>query len=332
MDSEAAPKACCGGVGQGAGCGAGQGVGDAFEAAALSVPAADAQTRAALRAELKPIPGGIFEMGARQSRYPQDLDSPRRKLRVSPFLMAPTTVTNAQYARFVAQTGYRTVAEAEGWSFVFHLFVADLAAAPVHPAGLPWWRQIEGACWQAPEGPGSDWRERPDHPAIHISWYDALAYATWAGLRLPREAEWERAARGGLARMKFPWGNTLVPAEGHAMNTWQGVFPEENSAEDGHVGPAPVRSFAANGYGLHEMTGNVWEWVQDRFGPLPGRPGARPVLDPQGPGEGEERVQRGGSFLCHESYCDRYHVHSRTRSHPDSSTSNSGFRVAADAC
>lgn len=300
-----------------------------FMAAAQSVPRADASLQAELRRELRRIPGGIFEMGARKSTFPDDLDSPRRKIRLTPFLMAPTAVTNEQYARFVANSGYRTVAESEGWSFVFHLLLPDAAAHPTHPPGLTWWRRVDGAYWACPEGPGSDWRDRADHPVTHIAWYDALAYAVWAGLRLPREAEWECAARGGLARKKFPWGDQLVPAEGFAMNTWQGNFPWENTADDGYVGTAPVTAYRPNNFGMFNMTGNVWEWVHDYYGPRPA-PGKLPQRDPAGPMTGYARVQRGGSFLCHVSYCDRYHVHSRTRNDPDSSTSNIGFRVAAD--
>ncbi|SNS13115.1 Sulfatase-modifying factor enzyme 1 [Tropicimonas sediminicola] len=208
-------------------------------------------------------------MGARQSRYPDDLDSPRRRVRVSPFRIAPHAVTNAEYATFVEATGYRTVAEQEGWSYVFHLFLDNTAKYPDFAGTAPWWRLVEGACWRTPEGPGSNWQDRPDHPVVQIAWYDAFAYCRWAGLRLPREAEWEFAARGGLARKKFPWGNEMMPGGVHAMNTWQGNFPAANTAEDGWVGTAPVGSFPPNGYGLYEMTGNVWEWVQDYYGPRP---------------------------------------------------------------
>ncbi|WP_226898360.1 formylglycine-generating enzyme family protein [Mangrovicoccus algicola] len=282
-----------------------------------------------MRAQLLAIPPGIYEMGTRHSTYSGDLDSPRRKVKVAPFLIGQTTVTNAQYARFVAATGYRTVAEQEGWSFVFHLLLPGGGKGTISAPGLRWWRKVEGACWHMPEGPGSDWQTaRADHPVVQVCWYDALAYVTWAGLRLPREAEWERAARGGKARLKFPWGNALVPVDGHRMNTWQGDFPDHDTAEDGFAGTAPARSYAPNGYGLYNCTGNVWEWVADRYGPRPA-PGRMPELDPTGPGQGHARIQRGGSFLCHDSYCDRYHVHSRTRNDPDSATSNVGFRVGA---
>lgn len=303
---------------------------DPVEAEARALAVADGATRAALRARLCPIPGGFFDMGARRSTFPADLDSPRRKVRVRAFLISPHTVSNAEFARFVAATGWRSVAEREGWSYVFHLFLGVGAARFRHPPGLPWWRAVPGAFWAAPEGPGSDTAGRADHPAVHVSWFDALAYCTWAGLRLPTEAEWERAARGGLERRKFPWGDTREPGGAHRMNVWQGRFPHENTAADGHVGTAPVDAFAPNGYGLYNMTGNVWEWVADRFGPPPSAAGG-PIVDPRGPNEGAQRVQRGGSYLCHDSYCDRYHVHSRSPNPPDTSTGNLGFRVAADA-
>ncbi|MBU3032210.1 formylglycine-generating enzyme family protein [Paracoccus marinaquae] len=297
-------------------------------AVAMAVAPAPDTVRAELRVGLRLVPGGIFEMGARKSTFPADMDSPRRKVRVDDFLMAPYTVTNTDYARFIAETGYRTVAEREGWSYVFHLLLDDPAAFPVSPPGLPWWRQVHGAFWGSPDGPGSTVEDRPDFPVVHVSWYDALAYCVWSGLRLPTEAEWERAARGGLKAAKFPWGNTMRPDGAFAMNTFQGEFPRTNTAEDGYHGTAPVHAYAPNGYGLYNMTGNVWEWVQDWFGPLPPA-GRLPAVNPTGARTGVARVQRGGSYLCHDSYCDRYHVHSRTQNEPDSSTGNIGFRVAA---
>ena len=294
---------------------------------ALAVPAADADLRRSLARDLLPLPGGFFDMGARRSRVPEDFDSPRRKVKLSPFRIAATACTNAQYAVFVRATGYRTVAEVEGWSYVFHLLLADPAAWPISPPGLRWWRKVEGAFWSAPEGPGSDVADRQDHPVVHICWYDALAYCTWAGLSLPTEAQWEYAARGGLAHRKFPWGNDLLPGGKHGMNIWQGRFPDENTADDGFIGTAPVTAFAPNGFGLYNTCGNVWEWTADRYAPHPVS-GPFPLRDPAGPTDGNARIQRGGSYLCHDSYCDRYHVHSRTRNDPDSATGNAGFRVA----
>lgn len=321
------PKTCCGSARADlTAVVAGKGDG-AFQRRALAVDRAAPKVAAELRAQLKPIPGGIFEMGARRSTYPADLDSPRRKVKLPPFRMSPFSVTIADYTRFVAATGYRTVAEQEGWSFVFHLMLVDPTAWPVSPPGLDWWRKVDGACWSAPEGPGSDISGREDHPVTHVAWYDALAYCLWSGLRLPTEAEWERAARGGRAKHKFPWGDEMKPDGNFAMNTFQGEFPIHNSAQDGWAGTAPVDTFWPNGYGMFNMTGNVWEWVADRFGSRPPA-GRLPDFDPRGPATGHARIQRGGSFLCHVSYCDRYHVHSRVRNDPDSSTVNCGFRVA----
>lgn len=295
---------------------------------ALAIPPANDATRAELAGALIPLTGGFFDMGIRQDQFIDDFCAPRRKVKLSPFRISATACSNAEYARFVHATGYLTVAEREGWSSVFMGFLDQPEKFPRSPPGLPWWRLVEGACWSAPEGAGSTISGREDHPVVHVSWFDALAYCTWAGLHLPTEAQWEFAARGGLARAKFPWGDEMQPGGTHMMNTWQGRFPIENTAEDGFAGTAPVRAFAPNGYGLFNTCGNVWEWVQDYYLPGPIK-GPFPLRDPKGPLNGDSRVQRGGSHLCHESYCNRYHVHSRTRNTPDSSTGHTGFRVAA---
>jgi formylglycine-generating enzyme required for sulfatase activity len=196
-------------------------------------------------------------------------------------------------------------------------------------ASAPWWRQVEGALWSRPEGPQSSIEGRGDHPVVHVSWNDAAAYCRWGGVRLPTEAEWEYAARGGLEGRLFPWGDELEPGGVHMMNVFQGDFPGRNAAADGYAGTAPVGAFPPNGHGLHNATGNVWEWCADWYSPVTYRSGVR--RDPGGPVEGTARVMRGGSYLCHASYCSRYRVGARSASTPDSSTGNTGFRVAASA-
>ncbi len=312
---------------EGKSCCAPKGRGRVIASPALARRASDT-LRAMVADSLIPVNGGFFEMGAAIGRYPDDLDSPPRRVFVSPFSLGRTSVTNRLFAAFAAESGYRTVAETEGWSFVFHLFLDDPLGWVEHPPQTPWWRAVAGASWAAPEGLGSDWRDRPDHPAVHLSWFDAQALAEFTGTRLPTEAEWEFAARGGLKGKRFPWGNDLVPASGHRHNTWQGQFPQTNTAEDGFTGTCPADHFPPNAYGFHNMTGNVWEWTATKFGPLPHNPGRLPPRDPQGPAEGPGYVIRGGSYLCHASYCERYQVHSRTHNTPDSSTGHGGARLA----
>jgi formylglycine-generating enzyme required for sulfatase activity len=266
------------------------------------------------RVPLLPIPGGEFTMGTDSDEgFPEDGEGPARPVRVAGFRIAEAAVTNAQFADFVRETQYVTQAEALGSSFVFYLQLPQALrdAARQVPAGLPWWLQVQDACWQRPEGPGSHIRERATHPVVHVSWHDAHAYCAWAGVRLPTEAEWEYAARGGLAGARYPWGDDLEPHGLRRCNIWQGSFP--NQPADGWLpGTVPALSFGPNGHGLFNVAGNVWEWCEDWF--ATGR-----------------RAQRGGSFLCHESYCNRYRVAARGSNTPDSSASNCGFRVAADA-
>jgi formylglycine-generating enzyme required for sulfatase activity len=258
-----------------------------------------------------------------------DAEAPVREVEVGPFQLDSTTVTNRQFAAFVDATGYRTEAEKFGWSFVFMLQLpkgrrrATLAA---RVANAPWWVAIKLAAWNQPEGPGTSVKDRGDHPVVHVSWADATAYAQWTGRRLPTEAEWEYAGRGGLVQKRFPWGDELTPNGKHMCNIWQGKFPEENRPEDGHLWTAPVRSYPPNAYGLYEMSGNVWEWCSDWWGTTWDT--STVPRNPTGPASGTDRVVRGGSFLCHKSYCNRYRVGARSHNTPDSSTSHMGFRTA----
>nr|6S07_A Chain A, Formylglycine-generating enzyme [Thermomonospora curvata DSM 43183]6XTL_A Chain A, Formylglycine-generating enzyme [Thermomonospora curvata DSM 43183]6XTM_A Chain A, Formylglycine-generating enzyme [Thermomonospora curvata DSM 43183]6XTN_A Chain A, Formylglycine-generating enzyme [Thermomonospora curvata DSM 43183]6XTO_A Chain A, Formylglycine-generating enzyme [Thermomonospora curvata DSM 43183]6XTP_A Chain A, Formylglycine-generating enzyme [Thermomonospora curvata DSM 43183]6XT len=279
------------------------------------------------------IPGGTFRMGGEDpDAFPEDGEGPVRTVRLSPFLIDRYAVSNRQFAAFVKATGYVTDAERYGWSFVFHAHVAP--GTPVMDAVVPeapWWVAVPGAYWKAPEGPGSSITDRPNHPVVHVSWNDAVAYATWAGKRLPTEAEWEMAARGGLDQARYPWGNELTPRGRHRCNIWQGTFPVHDTGEDGYTGTAPVNAFAPNGYGLYNVAGNVWEWCADWWSAdwhATESPATR--IDPRGPETGTARVTKGGSFLCHESYCNRYRVAARTCNTPDSSAAHTGFRCAAD--
>ena len=275
--------------------------------------------------------GGSFLMGTRdRDQVSGDGEGPVREVHVSDFYVDTKAVTNADYRRFVDATGYVTEAERFGWSFVFHHFVSAEAAGNVDQAvaAAPWWWRVDGAAWFSPEGPGSDMDDRLDHPVVHVSWADASAYAAWAGKRLPTEAEWELAARGGLRQKRYPWGDTLTPGGRHRCNVWQGKFPDVNTGNDGYLGTAPADAFEPNALGLYNTSGNVWEWCGDWFGTLHPR---GEIEDPKGPPAGDARVTKGGSYLCHASYCNRYRVAARTASTPDSSTGNMGFRLAMDA-
>ena len=273
-------------------------------------------------------------MGTDYARgFPADGEGPVRPVTLSPFEIDTYAVTNADFAAFVAATNYRTEAERFGWSFVFWLHIPEeqfdeLVEDTV--AHAPWWCKIRKARWNQPEGPGSTIDYRLDHPVVHVSWNDAQAYARWAAKSLPTEAQWEYAARGGLEQKLYPWGDDLTPEGQHRCNIWQGQFPSEDTAEDGYSGTCPVDSFPPNGHGLYSVTGNVWEWCADWFG-FPSSTTASPLADPSGPPGGQGRVMKGGSFLCHASYCNRYRVAARTSNTPDSSASNIGFRCVRNA-
>jgi formylglycine-generating enzyme len=280
---------------------------------------------------LRPIPGGAFLMGSADADgWPADGEGPVRAVTLQPFYLDATCVSNERFNDFVNATAYKTEAERFGWSFVFHLFLSreQLAQVTQRVVGSPWWCRVDGATWRHPEGPGSNIKQRWNHPAVHVSWSDALAYCAWAGRRLPTEAEWECAARGGLVQKRYPWGDELTPGGRHFCNIWQGEFPNRDTAEDGYSGTAPVKSYKPNGYGLYNVAGNVWEWCHDWFSP--DFHVAGPRADPVGPPGGERKVVRGGSYLCHQSYCNRYRVGARYANTPDSSTGNTGFRCARD--
>ncbi len=265
------------------------------------------------------VPAGRFRVGDDSEwAEPADGEGPVRQVELSAFRIDRYSVTNHQFQAFVDATGWQTDAERYGWSFVFAGLLPDEFPPTRGVEGAPWWRQVMGADWRRPEGPGSDGTDRPLHPVVHVSWNDARAYCDWSGTRLPSEVEWEVAARGGLEDQPFPWGGELEPGGRHRMNVFQGEFPGGNTGADGYLGTAPVDAFEPNGYGLFNTCGNVWEWCADQFDAG------------TGPSSPEFRVQRGGSYLCHASYCRRYRVSARTGSEPDSSTGNVGFRVAAD--
>lgn len=276
------------------------------------------------------IAAGQFRMGdAFDEGEPIDGEQPVHDVWLSAFDIDATAVTNRDFACFVAATGYVTDAERSGFSAVFHrLLRADLSDVLGAAPHTPWWLGVRGADWRHPFGLHSRIDELMEHPVVHVSWQDAMAYCDWAGRSLPTEAQWEYAARGGLQSARFPWGDEAPDAGGRwRCNIWQGDFPDRNSGEDGFLATAPVRRFAANGFGLWQMSGNVWQWCRDWFAADYYARGES--HDPLGPSRGERRVLRGGSYLCHPSYCDRYRVSARSSNEADASMGNAGFRTVS---
>jgi formylglycine-generating enzyme required for sulfatase activity len=302
------------------------------------------------------VRGGKFYMGIAKTQLPKYLSIPDlfedavavHKVYVDGFWMDRTEVTNEQFARFVKATGYVTMAERKPDPRDFPGVPPEkVPTAPCsivfrkpsgpHAEARDWWKVVKGASWKHPEGPGSDLKGREKHPVVQVCWDDAIAYAKWAGKRLPTEAEWEFAARGGLDRKLYCWGDKQKPGGKWMCNVWQGEFPLRNTAEDGFAGMATVGSFAPNGYGLYDMAGNAWEWCADFYRPdyyeksLARNPkGPASSYDPFEPGVAK-RVLRGGSFLCADNYCMRYLPGARSRGEPRSTANHTGFRCVKDA-
>jgi formylglycine-generating enzyme required for sulfatase activity len=297
------------------------------------------------------IPGGEFSMGSDDPMFPDA--QPVHRVKVRGYWMDETEVTNAQFERFVQATGYVTVAERIPTAEDFpgappeNLVAGSVVfSPPTGPVPLDnhfrWWGYVNGANWRHPEGPGSSIEDRMQHPVVHVAWQDAEAYAKWAGKRLPTEAEWEFAARGGLEGKEYVWGDEFQPAGKPMANIFQGNFPNNNTMEDGFRSTAPVKSFPANGYGLYDVSGNVWEWVADWYRPdTHGAQASNPGLadNPKGPNNSfdpaepgvRKRVHKGGSFLCTAQYCARYKPGGRGKGDPDTGANHLGFRCVKDA-
>lgn len=271
------------------------------------------------------ITGRTFTMGTDDQVFPADGEGPARKVTLDDFYIDVHEVSNNEFGLFVADTNYETEAETFGNSFVPEYFLSEKVKSEITQAvqASPWWLPVDGADWRHPEGRGSDISSRGDHPVVHVSWNDADKYCRWAGKRLPTEAEHEMTCRAGKENRLFPWGNKWFP---EYANIWTGTFPDVNTGEDGWEGTSPVTAYDKSKFGTKNVLGNVWEWVADwwevKHSPLH-------INNPKGPESGTDKVKKGGSFMCHKSYCYRYRCAARSQNSPDSSAHNLGFRCAA---
>ncbi|WP_255606291.1 formylglycine-generating enzyme family protein [Nitratireductor rhodophyticola] len=293
------------------------------------MPAAALDIADGSRPETVVIAGGRSHVGRDRPKLPEDGEGPRRQMRLSPYRIETVPVTNARFAAFVRETGYVSLAERFGWGPVFRPFLANPESVKPSATATPWWGRGDGAAWFQPEGPGSSVADRADHPVVHIAWDDARAFAAWAGGRLPTEAEWETAARGTLTDPVFVWGDEPPSPDAPPCNIFVGRFPYGSARKPPYRGTTPVGSYSPNSIGLFDMAGNVWEWVADAFHvrSLSRAAKARNALAAQA----NEKVMKGGSFLCHESYCDRYRISARSGVAADSGASNTGMRIVYDA-
>lgn len=270
------------------------------------------------------IPGGKYFVGTNEEVFKSDHEGPEREVEIKQFYLDKFAVSNADFKEFVEATGYKTEAEKFEDSFVFKLLLSEETQQEYEDfrvAAAPWWYKIKGADWKHPEGPESNIEDRMNHPVIHVSWNDAVKYCSWKNKRLPTEVEHEIACRGGKRGKLFPWGNKLMPNDVHLMNIWQGEFPHTNTAEDGYIATSPVDEFRQNDYDLYSIIGNVWEWTSDYW--------EEKDKTKEDPGT-RNRARKGGSYLCHKSYCYRYRCAARSENTEDSSAGNLGFRCAKD--
>ncbi|KAL7300999.1 hypothetical protein TKK_0006272 [Trichogramma kaykai] len=286
--------------------------------------------KAVLTANMAEIKAGVYHIGTDQPFFVNDGEGPRRAVDIDGFFMDKYEVSNANFEEFVKATGHKTEAEVFGDSFVFEGLLSEKTKSTIDQAvaAAPWWLPVKGASWRNPEGLDSSIKDRMDHAVIHVSWNDAVAYCKWMGKRLPTEAEWEVACRGGLKDRLYPWGNKLTPNDEHRTNIWQGEFPTNNTEEDGFFGTSPVTYFPPNGYDIYNIVGNVWEWTSDWWQPSHD---VGTLKNPKGAVSGKDKVKKGGSYLCHHSYCYRYRCASRSQNTPDTSAGNLGFRCAVSA-